>query len=169
MDKKNYLVVAVAVGALALVLLAVALNKPAVKAPENTNNKPADTSLNTSPATTDNTATAPVVKPATTPTTKTGTTAPKTTTPPPTTAAKAVKAYVLINNFAFHPAVLTVKVGTIVIWTNNDSASHSIVGDKFNSAFLSFGNSFSYKFATKGTYNYSCGLHPEMTGRVVVE
>lgn len=165
MDKKNYIVAIVGVGALVAVLLLISLNKkPTNNNPTVENKQTAAPAVETAPIPAAET---PVVKPVTVPTVKTSAPAAKTTAP--TTAAKSVKAYVLINNFAFHPAALTVKVGTIVIWTNNDSASHSIVGDKFNSAFLSFGNSFSYKFAAKGVYDYSCGLHPEMTGRVVVE
>ena len=36
---------------------------------------------------------------------------------------------VTINNFAFSPNNITVKVGTTVTWTNQDSVEHDIVAD----------------------------------------
>ena len=86
-----------------------------------------------------------------------------TTTPPASTAD------VNIQNFAFNPAVLTVKAGTTVTWTNNDSATHQIKSDTFNSAGLSRGQKFSHQFNSAGTFNYSCAIHPSMTGQIIVQ
>ena len=36
---------------------------------------------------------------------------------------------VTIQNFAFNPPSITVKVGTTVRWTNQDSATHSVTSD----------------------------------------
>jgi len=41
----------------------------------------------------------------------------------------ATKNAVTIQNFAFSPATLTVKVGDTVTWTNQDSAGHSATAD----------------------------------------
>lgn len=76
---------------------------------------------------------------------------------------------VSIENFSFNPSTITVKAGTTVVWTNNDSASHTIKSDTFNSSTLSKGASFDYKFDNKGSYDYSCGIHPNMKGKVIVE
>ncbi len=77
-----------------------------------------------------------------------------------------------IKSFAFNPSTLTVKVGTKVTWTNNDSAPHTITSDSdnlLNSTTLSPGQSYSFTFTTPGTSNYHCTIHPSMKGSVIVE
>ena len=74
-----------------------------------------------------------------------------------------------IENFSFNPGTLTVKVGTTVVWTNNDSASHDVKSDSFSSQVLSKGQTFEFKFDQKGIYDYICGLHPSMKGKIIVE
>ena len=74
-----------------------------------------------------------------------------------------------IQNFAFNPATLTVKKGSTVTWTNSDSATHTIKSATFNSSDLATGQSFSFTFADAGTFDYSCGIHPSMTGKIIVE
>lgn len=76
---------------------------------------------------------------------------------------------VVIESFSFNPETLYVKQGTAVVWTNNDSVQHTIKSDNFNSQSLSKGQTFEFKFENKGTYDYSCGLHPSMKGKIVVE
>ena len=39
---------------------------------------------------------------------------------------------------------------------------------EFHSKALDTDDSFSFIFAKPGTYDYFCGLHPRMTGRIVV-
>ena len=80
-------------------------------------------------------------------------------------AANAVN----IQNFAFSPATLTIKKGTAVTWTNNDSAPHQIKSITFNSGQLSKGQTFSFTFNDAGTFDYSCAIHPSMTGKIIVE
>ena len=77
---------------------------------------------------------------------------------------------VTISGFAFKPATITVKPGTTVVWVNEDSAPHIVAekGGKFRSATLNKGNKFSHTFAQAGTVDYVCGIHPSMTGKVVV-
>lgn len=76
---------------------------------------------------------------------------------------------VSIQNFSFNPGTLTVKVGTTVTWTNNDSATHSIKSTTFNSVNLSQNDAFKFTFDKSGTFNYSCGIHPTMTGTIIVQ
>jgi len=75
-----------------------------------------------------------------------------------------------IDNFTFKPATLTVPVGTRVVWENDDDIPHSIVetAGKFHSAALDTEDKFSFTFDKAGTFEYFCGLHPHMTGKVVV-
>lgn len=75
---------------------------------------------------------------------------------------------VLIKNFAFDPGTLNVKVGTTVTWINEDAATHTIKSNTFNSSDLGQGDKFTFTFNSAGTYNYSCGIHPTMTGQIIV-
>lgn len=83
----------------------------------------------------------------------------------------ATAADVKIDNFAFGPQSLTVKVGTTVTWTNRDDIPHTVVSSDgvFKSKARDTDESFSYKFDKAGTYSYFCSLHPKMTGQVVVQ
>lgn len=76
---------------------------------------------------------------------------------------------VTISNYAFTPKTITVPVGTTVIWINQDSVAHNIKSDTFNSDILNQGDTFEHTFNTAGIYNYSCSIHPSMTGTVVVQ
>ena len=79
---------------------------------------------------------------------------------------------VTIDNFSFTPATLAVKAGTTVTWTNQDDIPHGI--GSANNAFpkskaLDTDDSYSFTFATPGTYQFFCYLHPKMVGSIVVE
>ncbi|MGH6995631.1 MAG: cupredoxin domain-containing protein, partial [Stellaceae bacterium] len=80
---------------------------------------------------------------------------------------------VVINNFAFGPATLTVKRGTTVTWINKDGDAHTVtaVGTKppFGSNPLDTGDRFSFTFSQPGAYAYFCKIHPTMKGVVVVQ
>jgi amicyanin len=76
---------------------------------------------------------------------------------------------VSIENSAFNPETLTVKAGATVTWTNNDSVTHNIKSDSFNSPQMAKGDTYSFTFDTKGTFDYSCGIHPSMKGKIIVE
>ena len=84
--------------------------------------------------------------------------------------AAVQEATVTIDNFTFKPDVLTIKPGTIVTFVNHDDIPHSIVdsGGKFKSKVLDTDESFKMTFETAGGIGYFCGLHPHMTGRIVV-
>ena len=79
---------------------------------------------------------------------------------------------IAIKNFAFSPASLTVKVGTRVTWTNQDSDAHTVTsnasGGPLNSKAMNTGDTFSYLFTKAGTYKYLCTIHPFMTATVTV-
>lgn len=78
---------------------------------------------------------------------------------------------VAIQNFAFSPETITVKVGTKVTWTNKDSAGHTVTGDTSDgpaSDTLAQGASYSFTFSKAGTFTYACSIHPDMKGTVIV-
>lgn len=80
------------------------------------------------------------------------------------------KVEVKIDNFAFLPNELTIKKGTEVTWTNHDDIPHTVVaiGKSLRSKTLDTDASFTFRFDQPGTYNYICGLHPHMKGKIVV-
>ena len=86
-------------------------------------------------------------------------------------AAQDATNVITIDNFTFTPPELTVAVGTTVKWVNHDDIPHTVANkDKaFRSQALDTDDSFSYTFASAGTFDYFCGLHPHMVGKVIVK
>jgi plastocyanin len=81
-------------------------------------------------------------------------------------------AQVEIKGFAFNPASVTIKVGETVTWTNNDSATHTIVpdnGDFAKSGDLAQGATYTATFDKAGTFPYHCGIHPNMKATITVQ
>lgn len=101
---------------------------------------------------------------------------PTPTTPPAPTATEAplptpvATTSVTVANFAFGPAAITVPIGSVVTWTNNDVEQHTATArDRtFNSDIIANGKTFTFTFAKPGTYQYVCLIHPTMIGEVVV-
>ncbi|MGH9039033.1 MAG: cupredoxin domain-containing protein [Acidimicrobiia bacterium] len=76
----------------------------------------------------------------------------------------------------FEPAQVTVPAGETVVWTNNDSAGHTVTADNgsFDShpacggiggACMTRGETFSHTFSTPGTVAYYCKLHGNPGGK----
>ncbi len=79
---------------------------------------------------------------------------------------------VSISNFKFSPSNITIKKGTTVTWTNNDSVGHTVTEtdgkDGPKSSDLNQGQSYSFTYNAVGTFKYNCSIHPNMTGSVTV-
>ena len=75
-----------------------------------------------------------------------------------------------IRDLAFIPAQTEVAVGTTVTWTNSDTVPHTATATdrSFDSSILDPGQSFSYTFEEAGTFDYTCLVHPQMEGTIVV-
>jgi plastocyanin len=108
----------------------------------------------------------------TTNTTSTSTSSPSPVAQPSPAESTQTSNSVTISNFAFSPANLTVKKGTTVTWTNQDSTAHTVTetdGQKGpDSSSLGNGKTYSFTFDTVGTFKYKCSIHPEMLGTVTV-
>jgi plastocyanin len=80
---------------------------------------------------------------------------------------------IVIDNFTFRPRSLTVAAGTRVTWVNRDDVPHTATSSgkprAFDSGTLDTDDRFAHVFATPGTYDYFCAVHPHMTGRVIVK
>jgi len=78
---------------------------------------------------------------------------------------------VVIQNFSFKPAQITIKRGTKVRWINKDSAPHTATannGRSFDSGRLDKGQSYTHTFKSAGKKPYHCEIHPDMKGRITV-
>jgi plastocyanin len=86
-------------------------------------------------------------------------------------AVHASSVEVRIDNFSFAPAILRVKAGTQITWTNRDDIPHTVVEDDkaFRSKVLDTDEKFAFTPTKPGTYKYFCSIHPKMTATVVVE
>ena len=81
------------------------------------------------------------------------------------------------TNECYIPYEVTIDVGGVVTWTNDDSAAHTVTAGSaadgpsgvFDSSLFMAGTSFEHKFEEVGTYPYFCMVHPCMEGIVVVQ
>lgn len=76
---------------------------------------------------------------------------------------------VIIEDYAFQPAEITIQSGESVTWINKDSVKHTATGGSFDSGLFGKDESFQQTFDATGTYDYICTPHPYMKGTVIVE
>ena len=79
------------------------------------------------------------------------------------------------GNECYLPYTISVATGATVMWSNDDSAVHTVssgtpsaLTDIFDSGLFMTGNSFEFTFDESGTYDYFCMVHPWMIGVVSV-
>ena len=84
-------------------------------------------------------------------------------------AGDAEGAAITIADFAFG-GVTEVPVGTTVVVTNTDGATHTWTAEDgtFDSGALGQDDSFEFTFTEAGEFSYFCNFHPSMTGTIVV-
>ena len=80
-----------------------------------------------------------------------------------------------VQDLCYDPSSVTVSVGTIITWKNDDTAAHTVTSGRpqapdgiFDSGLFMSGNMYSYTFESKGDFDYYCIVHPWMTGSVSV-
>ena len=85
--------------------------------------------------------------------------------------SKQPQVSVAIQGNKFSSSSLKIKSGTKVTWTNMNPAAHNVKSSDgtLDSPDLFKGDSWSFTFTSKGTYNYICGIHPSMKGSITVE
>ena len=78
---------------------------------------------------------------------------------------------VSIENFTFSPETIEIRAGTKVVWVNSDDVPHTVrsTDDLFRSEALDTDDVYEHEFSEPGTYEYYCGVHTHMTGKVVVK
>lgn len=74
-----------------------------------------------------------------------------------------------ISGLTFQPDPIEISVGTTVEWTNEDGVGHTVSAedDSFDEG-VDPGGTASVTFDEAGEYEYFCGIHPQMSGTVVV-
>ena len=143
-------------------------------------NTPTDVANSTTPTVGDTPTQAPTATPTPSPIPPTPKPAPPTPTPrpQPTPTPKPNPTTIVINittdssgSFVFSPPVVTIKVGTTVIWKNLSKAGHTVVANNglFSSPVISAGGSYSFTFSKSNTYTYYCSIHPYMKGTITVQ
>jgi plastocyanin len=79
---------------------------------------------------------------------------------------------IIIRDYKYQPAELSIPAGTTVKWTNDEKrVSHSILftgPGGFESERIFPGESWERRFDEPGRYPFSCGPHPEMQGVITV-
>ena len=79
------------------------------------------------------------------------------------------------TNECFLPYAVTVNPGDEVVWSNDDTAAHTVTSGTdttsdglFDSGIFMAGTTFAHTFDTLGKYDYFCLVHPWMIGEVLV-
>lgn len=90
---------------------------------------------------------------------------------PSTTSAAVVTGTerIDISHFAYYPA--SVRVGTMVIFTNEESVEHTATSNAeglFETGTLEKGHSVRLKMNKVGTFSYHCSFHAFMHGTIKV-
>lgn len=95
--------------------------------------------------------------------TSSSSTGPSPTPPSPNTVTMA--------GMTFSPATLTVSVGTMVTWKNDDGIAHTSTSDTgvWDTGNLAPGASSTTTFTKAGSYPYHCTYHSGMKGTIVVQ
>jgi plastocyanin len=107
----------------------------------------------------------------------TGTMPPPPASPPasapasaPAGSAAASESTVMIQDFAFGPAELSVAAGATVTFVNNDTAPHTATADdgSWDTGEIAPGESATVTLDTAGTFAFHCEFHPTMTATLTV-
>lgn len=93
---------------------------------------------------------------------------PSSSTMNPTPTTEIQSNTIVISNFSFQPGTLTIKVGTEITFKNEDSVTHTVTSNSFDSGDINPGASLKHVFSESGTFDYHCSIHPTMTGQIIV-
>jgi len=81
------------------------------------------------------------------------------------------------NDKTYSPQTITIQKNDIITWTNDDSKDHTVssgtpedgTNNKFDSALIQSGESYSHTFKEVGTFDYFCNTHPWKKGQIIVK
>jgi plastocyanin len=92
-------------------------------------------------------------------------------TPAASSSSSSGEVAIKMQNIAFDPKAVTVKVGQKVTWTNDDSVDHNVTsqsGETIKSQNFGKGATFSFTPKKAGAIKYVCTLHPGMDATLTV-
>lgn len=92
-------------------------------------------------------------------------------TPAASSSSSSGEVAIKMQNIAFDPKAVTVKVGQKVTWTNDDSVDHNVAsqsGETIKSQNFGKGATFSFTPTKAGAIKYVCTLHPGMDATLTV-
>lgn len=92
-------------------------------------------------------------------------------TPAASSSSSSGEVAIKMQNIAFDPKAVTVKVGQKVTWTNDDSVDHNVTsqsGETIKSQNFGKGATFSFTPTKAGAIKYTCTLHPGMDATLTV-
>ena len=96
--------------------------------------------------------------------------APTTTSVDPAAGGSSSHQVVSISDHGFNPATITVGVNARVVWNNTGKTVHNVSFDNGpTSGSIEPGGVVSHVFDKPGTYTYRDGIHPKLTGKVIVK
>ncbi len=81
---------------------------------------------------------------------------------------------VVIDDLAFLPTAVHIKLGATILWINRDDVDHTVAltdpktSKVIESEVLKPGDKYSYTFADEDVWRYICGIHPSMKGTIIV-
>ncbi|HZT66241.1 MAG TPA: cupredoxin domain-containing protein [Acidimicrobiales bacterium] len=78
---------------------------------------------------------------------------------------------IVIKNFAFQPASLTVLAGATVTVHNEDDSTHTVTADdgRFDTGDIGPGQTVSLQIHGTGSFSYHCSIHQFMHGSLTVK
>ena len=87
-------------------------------------------------------------------------------------ARKSGPGIVSIAEFLFGPETIEVRKGQTIAWTNTDDSPHQVTvqgTSTLRTPVILKGQSTELRFDHPGSYDYICGLHPAMKGKIEVK
>lgn len=109
--------------------------------------------------------------------TATATINPSARTPTSPAAPKVVTVMIVLDSstdiLRFSPSTVTIRVGDSVQWVNDTTAPHTSTSDPgdpapWDGTMMKWHDTYTVHFAVAGSYTYSCAIHPNMMGTVIV-
>lgn len=78
---------------------------------------------------------------------------------------------VVIEGMQFKPLLIRAHVGDTIVWSNVDLVAHTVTAsDKsFDSGLIGANAEWSLLLRKQGEIHYTCTVHPQMNGTIVVE
>lgn len=83
---------------------------------------------------------------------------------------KAVVHQVVIKNFEYLPAGITIALGDTVVWRNSDIVPHTVTArdSSWDSGSIAVDSVWRFVARSAGTNSYFCVFHPNMKGTLTV-